>query len=49
MDNGTVVLSAGVSAGMDAALHVVGKLLGDERAKEAAGLMEYDWAAVSDK
>ncbi|MFK7696816.1 DJ-1/PfpI family protein [Paenibacillus sp. HJGM_3] len=43
VDNGKIVLSAGVSAGMDAALYVVEKLLGEDRAIEAANIMEYDW------
>ncbi|WP_010277182.1 DJ-1/PfpI family protein [Paenibacillus senegalensis] len=43
IDNGTIVLSAGVSAGIDASLYVVGKLLGKERAIKAANIMEYDW------
>ncbi|MFD1957566.1 DJ-1/PfpI family protein [Paenibacillus thailandensis] len=43
VDNGKIVLSAGVSAGMDAALYVVGKLLGEDRARKAANIMEYDW------
>lgn len=43
VDNGKVVLSAGVSAGIDACLYVVGKLLGEERAAQAANIMEYDW------
>lgn len=43
IDNGKIILSAGVSAGIDMSLYVVGKLLGKERAVEAASLMEYDW------
>lgn len=43
VDNGKIVLSAGISAGMDAALYVVGKLLGEERAINTANIMEYDW------
>ncbi|MFB7816667.1 DJ-1/PfpI family protein [Paenibacillus chitinolyticus] len=43
VDNGKIVLSAGVSAGMDAALYVVEKLLGEDTAIEAANVMEYDW------
>lgn len=43
VDNGKIVLSAGISAGMDAALHVVEKLLGQDRAINAANIMEYDW------
>jgi len=48
VDNGKIVLSAGVSAGIDASLYVVGKLLGEERAILAASIMEYDWKATSD-
>lgn len=43
VDNGKIVLSAGISAGMDAALYVVEKLLGEDRAVKTANLMEYDW------
>jgi len=43
VDNGQIVLSAGVSAGMDAALYVLGKLLGEDRAINTANIMEYDW------
>lgn len=46
VDNGKIVLSAGVSAGMDAALYVVEKLLGEDRAIRTAELMEYDWTKV---
>jgi len=43
VDNGKIILSAGVSAGMDAALYVVERLLGTDRAINAATIMEYDW------
>ena len=45
VDNGRVILSSGVSAGIDMALHVVGRLLGDDLARETARYMEYegDW------
>jgi transcriptional regulator GlxA family with amidase domain len=43
VDNGRYVTSAGVSAGIDAALHVVARLLGTEKARETARYMEYDW------
>lgn len=43
VDNGKVVTSAGVSAGIDASLHLVGRLLGPESAREAARVMEYRW------
>ncbi|MCQ6560260.1 DJ-1/PfpI family protein [Paenibacillus mendelii] len=43
VDNGKIILSAGVSAGIDMSLYVVSKLLGVERALEAARIMEYDY------
>jgi transcriptional regulator GlxA family with amidase domain len=42
VDNGRLILSAGVSAGIDAALHVVARLLGRAQADETARAMEYD-------
>ncbi|HEX9564031.1 MAG TPA: DJ-1/PfpI family protein [Gemmatimonadaceae bacterium] len=42
VDNGRVILSAGVSAGIDMSLHVVARLLGDEMARETARYMEYE-------
>ena len=43
MDNGRVICSAGIAAGMDMSLHVVGRLLGREVAEESARQMEYPW------
>ena len=43
VDNGKVVTAAGVSAGIDASLHVVDKLLGREVAEQTAKYMEYKW------
>lgn len=43
VDNGRIVLSAGVSAGIDMALYIVGRLLGDEQANETARHMQYDY------
>jgi transcriptional regulator GlxA family with amidase domain len=43
IDNGRVITSAGISAGIDAALHVVARLLGEVQARETAAYMEYDW------
>jgi transcriptional regulator GlxA family with amidase domain len=43
VDNGKVVTAAGVSAGIDGALHVVARLCGMERAKGTARYMEYRW------
>jgi putative intracellular protease/amidase/plastocyanin len=42
VDNGKFVTTAGVSAGIDGALHVVAKLLGGDAAKTTARYMEYD-------
>jgi transcriptional regulator GlxA family with amidase domain len=46
VDEGTVITSAGVSAGIDMALHVVRRLHGDEVARRTARDMEYDWSAA---
>jgi transcriptional regulator GlxA family with amidase domain len=43
VDNGRVIVSAGISAGIDMSLHVVERLLGSELAEEAAAYMEYHW------
>ena len=43
VDNGKIITAAGISAGIDASLHVVGRLLGREVAQETARYMEYDW------
>ena len=43
VDNGKIVLSAGVSAGIDMALYVVGRLLGEEQANETARYIQYDY------
>ena len=42
-DNGDVILSGGISAGIDMSLYVVAKLLGVAQATETAQYMEYDW------
>ncbi|NJM96154.1 MAG: DJ-1/PfpI family protein [Phormidesmis sp. RL_2_1] len=42
-DNGHIILSAGISAGIDMSLYVVAQLLGMETALETATYMEYDW------
>ena len=42
VDNGRVMTTAGISAGIDGALHLVTRLKGEEAAKEAAAYMEYD-------
>ena len=43
VDNGRVVCSAGIAAGIDMSLHVVGRLLGAEAAVRTARQMEYPW------
>ena len=43
VDNGKVVTTAGVSAGIDGSLHVVRRLLGEPAARETARYMEYKW------
>lgn len=43
VDEGTIITSAGISAGIDMALHVVARLHGDDVARTTARQMEYDW------
>ncbi len=45
VDNGRVITSAGIAAGIDMSLHVVARLFGPETAAETARYMEYPWAA----
>jgi transcriptional regulator GlxA family with amidase domain/DNA-directed RNA polymerase subunit RPC12/RpoP len=42
VDNGRVMTTAGISAGIDGALHLVTRLKGEDAAKDAAAYMEYD-------
>jgi transcriptional regulator GlxA family with amidase domain len=42
VDNGNIITTAGVSAGIDGALYLVARLNGLKAAKEAAAYMEYD-------
>lgn len=44
VDNGKVICSAGISAGIDMSLHVVGRLLGTEVALKTTTQMEYAWS-----
>lgn len=44
VDNGDVITAAGVSAGIDAALHVVRRMFGPEIAGRTARYMEYEWS-----
>jgi transcriptional regulator GlxA family with amidase domain len=43
VDNGHVVTTAGISAGIDGSLHVVARLLGRRIADQVANYMEYSW------
>ena len=43
VDNGKIIFSGGISAGIDAAFHLAAKLLGKDAALETAAYMEYDW------
>jgi transcriptional regulator GlxA family with amidase domain len=43
VDSGKIITSAGVSAGIDGALHVVDRLLGRSSATQTARYMEYNW------
>ena len=47
VDNGRVICSAGIAAGIDMSLHVVSRLLGQEVAEKAARQMEYPWSGES--
>jgi transcriptional regulator GlxA family with amidase domain len=42
VDNGTIITTAGISAGIDGSLHLVSQLLGAEAAEGVARYMEYD-------
>jgi putative intracellular protease/amidase len=44
VDNGRVVTTAGISAGIDGSLHVVARLLGRRIADQVATYMEYHWS-----
>ncbi|HEY1055134.1 MAG TPA: DJ-1/PfpI family protein, partial [Emticicia sp.] len=43
VDNGRIILSAGVSAGIDMSLYVLSKLLGKDVANETAEYIQYDY------
>jgi transcriptional regulator GlxA family with amidase domain len=42
-DNGKIITTAGVSAGIDGALYVVSKIISPEVAKNTAQYIEYTW------
>jgi putative intracellular protease/amidase len=43
VDNGKIITTAGLSAGMDGALHVIARLEGEARARDVALNEEYAW------
>jgi len=43
VDNGKVITTAGISAGIDGSLHLVGRICGDAVARATARYMEVDW------
>ena len=44
VDNGRIITSTGISAGIDAALYIVARLFGQLSAAETARYMQYDWS-----
>jgi transcriptional regulator GlxA family with amidase domain len=44
VDNGKVICSAGIAAGIDMSLHVLTRLVGKEVAEKTARQMEYPWS-----
>ena len=42
VDNGQVITTAGISAGIDGALHLVARMKGEDAAKRVAEMIEYD-------
>lgn len=49
VDEGTLVTSSGVSAGLDMTLHVIGRLFGIRRAERLAAAIEYEWHRDADR
>jgi len=47
VDNGKIVTTAGISAGIDGSLHLVARLLGRRIADQVARYMEYHWTPES--
>jgi transcriptional regulator GlxA family with amidase domain len=43
IDNGKIIVAAGISAGIDMSLYVVSRLFGEPIARKTAAYMEYDW------
>lgn len=47
VDNGRIILSGGISAGINMSLYVISRLIGRETALKVAREMEYDWSGVT--
>lgn len=47
VDQGAIVTSGGISAGIDMSLHLVGRLYSSELAERTAKQMEFDWTKNS--
>lgn len=47
VDNGALVTAAGVSAGIDAALHIVGRACGEAVARTTSRYMQYEWPTAA--
>ena len=43
VDDGNIVTSSGVSAGMDMTLHVIERFFGIKKAERLANEVEYEW------
>lgn len=48
VDNGKIITSAGITAGIDTALYIVQRLVGVDTARETAEHMEYAWQPNND-
>jgi transcriptional regulator GlxA family with amidase domain len=48
VDEGAIVTSAGISAGIGMSLHLVGRILGPAAARRTARQMQYDWEPIED-
>lgn len=46
IDEGSVLTSAGISAGLDMSLHIVSRLIGEDLALRTARQMEYEWRKI---
>jgi len=46
VDNGKILTSAGVAAGIDMSLYMIGRLYGDDMAVAAAHYIEYEYTPV---